>query len=1193
MSVSDGQDVNSTVTNAAYISRTTDSNTTGVVALENTSDGDSGASVENTQQAHNETFDAVGMTGIDDATRKNYSSNEVVTDGDDHKVAIGKIDAEFNDATGHSHNGTSGDGTPVSAPNISNMNQFFAYWQSVTEDGITGSSAIMSALSGFTDGGDATTEGVITLPPSNKVWIYDKTVGASFIDNEGQVVFGRMVFASPNFIVNFFTNEVGVETTYNFSGSEDIRIFFLEVFNQANRPTVQSQPEFGSLDVTAEVVDAGQFSRGVMTTTMQSFSGDKIFLSGVKTSNRVELGKQVDAVSSGADIIVGDPTSFTFPVTSLTGAVTSIAGIREDGRIKQIWVINNSGSPITIKHEAAAASSQRRIKVAGGVDIEMSDGQAFIFIYEEVQDRWFFSGQQAGNLFTPQTFGSTPNSSGFSYDSGTGNFTLQPADGSQPGGLSTASQVIAGLKEFQNGVKLDAEVVLDSTDDSTATGASAVLTITDPLHFISNGSLASIGGVNQIDSGVEAKFVLSNKTGNVIQLNNEDGAVTANTRILTGTGGALNLTDDASIQLVYDNAVSRWKIIGGTGSGSGGLQNFIEGGDAETSNNISAYADAAGASPVDGTGGSPNIDAATITGTSPLSGIKSYLLAKDSAANRQGEGWSIDFDIDLAHQAKMLNITFDYLVTAGTFVAGTESADSDVTVWIYDVTNDRLISTTDRKMYFNSPTVPGHYASEFQASPDSTSYRLIFHLGTTAATALTLQVDSVVATPSQGSIYGTNLSDIEDNWVPSTNWNTNTTWTGKTKRMGDCARLYFHAALTGAPDAVDLTITLPHTIDTAKLLTTDSDTWALPSRVNAVENAVSEQHHGTADFLTSTTVKIRFPNAAGTHLQAGAPANTTVPFTWGTGDFLEGYVDIPVLGWGSTNKVSNGFDGIEVAAEYDGAPPTGTLAAAFNPVTFGTKIKDTTNSYSGAVYTIPASGKYSIAAQVAISGTYAATNLTAIGVSVNGAAPTRYSQEIAYGTVGTLAPKTVWSNVSFDAGDTIEIEVFTDATTPTFGASAPLNYFSIFKENDAQTIIATDAVAIKYYNNAGTSITTSPATLVFPTLDFDTTDSFASGLFTAPIKGIYQVNVTLSTISTIPVTQAWRVIGKKTGGTTQFANVKAGTGASNNWHSLSASGLIELDAGEQCWVETLVDSGSAITLHTTTNFNHISIIKVG
>ena len=118
MSVSDGQNVNAAVSNAAWMSRTVDTSTIGVVTLNNTATAESGALITNAQRAINETFDAVGMTGEGDATRKNYSSQKVVTNGDSHKVAIGKIDATFHETTGHIHNGTAGGGTKVVSANV-------------------------------------------------------------------------------------------------------------------------------------------------------------------------------------------------------------------------------------------------------------------------------------------------------------------------------------------------------------------------------------------------------------------------------------------------------------------------------------------------------------------------------------------------------------------------------------------------------------------------------------------------------------------------------------------------------------------------------------------------------------------------------------------------------------------------------------------------------------------------------------------------------------------------------------------------------------------------------------------------------------------------------------------------------------------------------------------------------------------
>jgi hypothetical protein len=98
VSVTNGQDANQGTFNSAFLSRTTDSDTTAKVGLKNTSDANSGAVINNAQRLINEVRDAVGVTGEGDATRKDYSSTTTVANGDTHKVAIGKLDAAIGGA---------------------------------------------------------------------------------------------------------------------------------------------------------------------------------------------------------------------------------------------------------------------------------------------------------------------------------------------------------------------------------------------------------------------------------------------------------------------------------------------------------------------------------------------------------------------------------------------------------------------------------------------------------------------------------------------------------------------------------------------------------------------------------------------------------------------------------------------------------------------------------------------------------------------------------------------------------------------------------------------------------------------------------------------------------------------------------------------------------------------------------------
>lgn len=95
MSTSDGLKANASTFNNAYLSRTTDSDTIGVVGLNNTTDVNSGAQVLNTQRAINKLFDSDGTANEADGNAKNYANTNFIVDGDSRKVAIERLDAQL------------------------------------------------------------------------------------------------------------------------------------------------------------------------------------------------------------------------------------------------------------------------------------------------------------------------------------------------------------------------------------------------------------------------------------------------------------------------------------------------------------------------------------------------------------------------------------------------------------------------------------------------------------------------------------------------------------------------------------------------------------------------------------------------------------------------------------------------------------------------------------------------------------------------------------------------------------------------------------------------------------------------------------------------------------------------------------------------------------------------------------------
>lgn len=220
------------------------------------------------------------------------------------------------------------------------------------------------------------------------------------------------------------------------------------------------------------------------------------------------------------------------------------------------------------------------------------------------------------------------------------------------------------------------------------------------------------------------------------------GRKTAEDISLTIDNGTANLPE-----IKYDNAAGNFKFSNdgtnffdfGSGSGSGEI-NYIDNWDFETdTSGWATYADAAGTTPVDGDGGSPNV-AISSQATTVLRGGKSLKLVKD-AVDRQGEGFSYDFSIKEQDIQKKLKIQFDFKTNEDAAYA-----NGDLTVYIYDVTNAALITPVDTDIISGQNIFQTSFVSTA-----STSYRLIFHIATTNASAWDAYVDNVIVGPGQTS----------------------------------------------------------------------------------------------------------------------------------------------------------------------------------------------------------------------------------------------------------------------------------------------------------------------------------------------------------------------------------------------------------------------------------------------------------
>jgi len=172
-------------------------------------------------------------------------------------------------------------------------------------------------------------------------------------------------------------------------------------------------------------------------------------------------------------------------------------------------------------------------------------------------------------------------------------------------------------------------------NDASTTGTAATLAgfVTSYVK-VTNGSLVSLSG---IPAGVNGQIlVLTNGTGNSIVVNNEDGSVLAANRILTGTNSSINLSNNTSIDLIYDSDSARWRVTGSVGGppmlfGSRGSPELITAG-----TGINVAASNMSASAIDqvifvaGNGGPVTITASPAIQAGTIIGQRMQLIGRDN-----------------------------------------------------------------------------------------------------------------------------------------------------------------------------------------------------------------------------------------------------------------------------------------------------------------------------------------------------------------------------------------------------------------------------------------------------------------------------------------------------------------------------------------------------------------------------------
>lgn len=582
--------------------------------------------------------------------------------------------------------------------------------------------------------------------------------------------------------------------------------------------------------------------------------------------------------------------------------------------------------------------------------------------------------------------------------------------------------------------------------------------------------------------------------------------------ISTPATGLVVFNTDTGALNVYSG--SAWAAVGsGSGSGQGGI-NYITNPDAETdTTGWAAYADAAGTSPVDGTGGSPTAAITrTTTGGEVLRGDASFKIAKD-AANRQGEGVSFDFTVDPADQSSVLRISFDYSASSA-FDYGDASSPasdpSDVVVYIYDKDGASLIQPAGFSLDGS-----GHFSGEFQPTDNSSNdYRLTLHIAGTNASAWDFFVDNVQVGP-QPRVSGVPASD----WVDigslvtiSAGFGTATNVSIFQRRVGDNYEIRgsFQSGTVAGSTAY---IQIPWSMDTSKLGGTAADAighwysatasvtagnWSFDGSTNSLAGAM---------FFDGSTANQIFLGKGG---QNNGYVKTNGSTILANGDSVGFYFTIPIAGLSANVALSEDADTRVVSVNL-------SRSTSFNIANAGSGTdipfnadNDTHGKFNGgtSIYTIPVSGEYDLSA--ALEYASSATGIRELQAIVTiGGSPTTYT--LARDSAPPAASLYLHGHkgIYLNAGDTVKFVAYQTSGGVLAAAAngVQYSYASIKKRSGPATIAASEKVYASYnaFSNTGSVNSGAGDLIVWSTKEDDSHNAMSAGTYTIPRSGVYKI----------------------------------------------------------------------------------------
>lgn len=546
----------------------------------------------------------------------------------------------------------------------------------------------------------------------------------------------------------------------------------------------------------------------------------------------------------------------------------------------------------------------------------------------------------------------------------------------------------------------------------------------------------------------------------------------------------------------YTWAVSKTLDADFLQNGSKAERNYILNGEYERNvNGTVAYADAAGARPVDATGGSPTLTC-TRTTSSPLDGDGSLLITKD-AANRQGNGCSVAFTTKAISNASVLQIEFSYTIPSGTY------ADGDLVVDVYDATGASVASTQPAPTQILNTGVVQKWSGSFQVPSGSTSFRLAFHVASTSASAYTVKIDSLRVGPQRSSI-GPSMADGKSVTVtPSAGFGTTSLQSTFMYRTGDRARFVgYYKGGTVAASTMSIALPSGYVIDSTKLTSaTSAQHVGFWHQIRTGGSGGAGPYPAFYDGSDTANIYLAANSASNVFTKVNASSVVS------TSDGVSFEFEVPIAGWSSNTIQSPDAETRVVSAKFYKSASVSTTAGT--QINFDSLLKDTHSAVTTGAgawkFTAPSPGEYQIESYLT------ASSAGYVEIYKNGS---------VFGPFGYISVDGVLSSsatVSLVAGDYIDLRP--SGTTTISGNATVSNtnagFISIFKLSGHAQVQASEKVAASIGLTSAVTPSTN-AVVKYDTVIQDTHSGYSAstGLYTAPSPGTYVFKVNALTGTT-------------------------------------------------------------------------------